>query len=56
MNAVASKERAEKEEVHRIKEALEQQIDQHREQHQRQLATLRDEIADKQQTIEELKE
>ncbi|CAG0904101.1 unnamed protein product [Darwinula stevensoni] len=56
MTAVASKERAEKEEVHRIKEALEQQIDQHREQHQRQLAALRDEIADKQQTIEELKD
>lgn len=37
-----------------IKEALEKQIDEHREQHQKQLSALRDEITAKQQQIEEL--
>ncbi|KAK8745165.1 hypothetical protein OTU49_000490 [Cherax quadricarinatus] len=37
-----------------IKDALEKQIERHREQHQKQLATLRDEITEKQQQIDEL--
>ncbi|XP_071521946.1 kinesin heavy chain-like [Panulirus ornatus] len=37
-----------------VKDALEKQIEQHREQHQKQLAVLRDEITAKQQQIDEL--
>lgn len=39
-----------------IKEALERQMESHREQHQRQLAELRREISDKQTVIVELNE
>ncbi|XP_068249811.1 kinesin heavy chain-like [Palaemon carinicauda] len=39
-----------------VREALEKQISQHREQHQKQLSTLRDEITEKQQQIDELKD
>uniref|UniRef100_T1JMP3 Kinesin-like protein n=1 Tax=Strigamia maritima TaxID=126957 RepID=T1JMP3_STRMM len=45
-----------KEEVNQIKEALESQIEKHRETHQKQLSTLRDEIAEKQQMIDQLKD
>jgi len=39
-----------------VKETLEKQIEEHREQHQKQLSALRDEITEKQQNIEELKD
>lgn len=39
-----------------VREALEKQIDEHREQHQKQLAALRDDITEKQQQIDELKD
>lgn len=39
-----------------VREELEKQITQHREQHQKQLAALRDEITEKQQKIDELKD
>jgi len=39
-----------------MKEALERQMESHREQHQRQLAELRQEITDKQQVISEMTE
>jgi len=39
-----------------IRTALEQQINQHREQHQKQVATLRDQITEKQALMEELKD
>lgn len=39
-----------------IKEVLEKQIDEHREQHQKQLTSLRDEILEKQQQIDNLKD
>ncbi|XP_066984247.1 kinesin heavy chain-like isoform X2 [Macrobrachium rosenbergii] len=39
-----------------VREALEKQIAQHREQHQKQLSALRDEITEKQQNIDELKD
>ena len=39
-----------------MKEALEKQMDSHREQHQRQLAELRREISDKQESIDRLTE
>ena len=39
-----------------MKETLEKQMEQHREQHHRQLAELRQEIADKQTRIDELAE
>lgn len=39
-----------------MKEALEKQMQSHREQHQKQLSSLREEISDKQTLIDELKE
>lgn len=39
-----------------MKEALEKQMQSHREQHQKQLSSLREEISDKQNIIDELKE
>lgn len=39
-----------------MKDALEKQMEQHREQHQKQLAELRQEIAEKQIRIDELSE
>ena len=39
-----------------IKEALEEQMKTHRESHQKQLASLREEISDKQTVMDELKE
>lgn len=39
-----------------MKEALEKQMQSHREQHQKQLSGLREEIAEKQTLIDELKE
>lgn len=57
VTAVSSKEKAEeKEKAHEVKVALEQQMDQLRDVHQKQVAELRDEIADKQSMITELKE
>lgn len=57
VTAVSSKEKAEeKEKAHEVKVALEQQMDQLRDVHQKQVAELRDEIADKQSMITELKD
>ena len=39
-----------------MKAALESQMDMHREQHQKQLSSLRDEIANKQTLMDQLKE
>jgi len=39
-----------------VKEALEEQLSQHREQHQKQVAQLRNEITDKQTAMEELRD
>jgi len=39
-----------------MKEALEKQMQSHREQHQKQLSNLREEISEKQTLIDELKE
>merc|ERR1740128_18622 len=52
MKAVASEEQKEA----NLKEALEEQLAQHREQHQKQVATLRNEITEKQASMEELKD
>uniref|UniRef100_A0A8D9A8Y4 Kinesin-like protein n=1 Tax=Cacopsylla melanoneura TaxID=428564 RepID=A0A8D9A8Y4_9HEMI len=57
VTAVSSKEKAEeKEKANEVKVALEQQMDQLRDVHQKQVAELRDEIADKQAMITELKD
>lgn len=57
MHIMASKEKEkEKDSAEKMKEALEQQIEKHREAHQKQLAQLRDEIAEKQSQIDQLKE
>lgn len=53
MHVVAS-EKQQKEE--NLKEALEEQLAQHREQHQKQVATLRNEITEKQSMMDELKD
>ena len=39
-----------------MRDALEKQMEQHRETHQRQLAALRDEVTEKQSLIDQLKE
>ena len=51
-----AREKDEMESTAQMKEALEKLMEQHHEQHQRQLAELRNEIADKQHRIEELSE
>lgn len=57
MHRMASQEKeSEKEQANKIKEALEEQIEKHREAHQKQLATLRDEIAEKQSQIDDLRD
>merc|ERR1711953_41113 len=53
MHAVASEERQEE---MQMRTALETQISQHREQHQKQVAQLRDQITEKQTMMEELKD
>merc|ERR1719244_1469134 len=53
MHAVASEEQQKEA---NIKEALEEQLAQHREQHQKQVAQLRNEITERQQQMEELKD
>merc|ERR1712223_655294 len=53
MSAVASEEQLKETNV---KEALEEQLSQHREQHKEQLAQLRNEITEKQTTMEELRD
>jgi len=53
MHAVASEEQQKEA---NIKEALEEQLAQHREQHQKQVAQLRNEITEKQSGIDELKD
>merc|ERR1719273_3024874 len=53
MHKVASSKR---DEDVKMKETLEQQISQHREQHQKQVATLRNEITEKQAVVETLKD
>lgn len=57
MHQVTSIEKEkEKDSVEQMKNALEHQIEKHRENHQKQLATLRDEIADKQAMIDQFKD
>nr|CAG4638948.1 EOG090X014G [Daphnia magna] len=57
MQAVSTIDKAaEQEQALLIKGALEQQLDQHREAHQKQVAMLRDEITDKQTVIEDLRD
>jgi len=57
MQAVSTTDKAaEQEQAQLIKGALEQQLDQHREAHQKQVATLRDEITEKQTLIEDLRD
>ena len=57
MHAVSSKEKAEeKEQANKMRVALEVQMDQLRDAHQKQVAALRDEIMEKQSSINELKE
>jgi len=53
MNAVASEKQ---QEDANLKEALEEQLSQHREQHQKQVAALRNEITDKQSAVDELRD
>jgi len=53
MSAVASEEQLKETNV---KEALEEQLSQHREQHQKQVATLRNEVTEKQSAMEELRD
>jgi len=58
LSQLAEKEKA-KDEVAsatQMKDALEKQMESHREQHQRQLAELRQEISDKQERIDQLTE
>ena len=57
MHHVTSIEREkEKYSVEQMKNALEQQIEKHREAHQKQLSALRDEIAEKQNLIDQLRD
>lgn len=57
VQAVSNKEKAEeKEAATKMRVALEEQMDQLRDVHQKQVATLRDEISEKQQLINELKD
>lgn len=57
MHQVTSKEKEkEKDSVEQMKNALEQQIEKHRENHQKQLASLRDEIAEKQAMMDQFKD
>jgi kinesin family protein 5 len=57
VHAVSSKEKAEeKEQANKMRIALEVQMDQLRDAHQKQVAALRDEIMEKQASINELKE
>ncbi|XP_054166288.1 kinesin heavy chain-like [Oppia nitens] len=57
MHDVTTKEKQkERDSVEKMKNALEQQIEKHRENHQKQLAALRDEIAEKQSLIDQLKD
>ncbi|KAJ6224496.1 hypothetical protein RDWZM_003041 [Blomia tropicalis] len=57
MHQVTSKEKEkEKDSVEQMKNALEQQITKHRENHQKQLAALRDEIAEKQKQMDLFKD
>lgn len=57
MHQVTSIEKEkEKDSVEQMKNALEHQIEKHRENHQKQLAALRDEIADKQAMIDQFKD
>nr|CAG4634618.1 EOG090X014G [Alona affinis] len=57
MQAVSTIDKAaEQEQALLIKGALEQQLDQHREAHQKQVAALRDEITEKQTVIEDLRD
>ena len=57
VHAVSSKEKAEeKEQANKMRVALEVQMDQLRDAHQKQVAALRDEIMEKQSSINELKE
>jgi len=51
-----AREKDEMESTAQMKDALEKQMEQHREQHQKQLTELRQEITDKQHRIEELAE
>ena len=51
-----AREKDQMESAAEMKDALEKQMEQHREQHQRQLSELRQEIADKQSRINELSE
>lgn len=57
MHAVSSKEKAEeKEKAATMRVALEEQMDQLRDAHQKQVGELRDEISEKQALINQLKE
>ena len=53
MHSVASEEQMKET---RLKEALEEQLTQHREQHQKQVAQLRNEITERQAAVEELRD
>ena len=53
MNAVASEEQQKEA---NLKDALEEQLTQHREQHQKQVSQLRNEITERQQLVDELKD
>lgn len=50
------KKEKEKDSVEKIKSALEEQIEKHRDTHAKQISSLRDEIADKQEVIDQLKD
>ena len=57
MHDVTTKEKQkERDSVEKMKNALEAQIEKHRENHQKQLSALRDEIAEKQSLIDQLKD